>query len=96
MRPQNVAKLIGIAILIFIVVIIAATSTYVVEPGSRGVEVTLGQVSPVFKPQGFGFKKPFVTTIVPVMIKRKTKIRRLPRPVCGARWACSRPARRPQ
>lgn len=57
MRPQNVAKLIGIAILIFIVVIIAATSTYVVEPGSRGVEVTLGQVSPVFKPQGFGFKK---------------------------------------
>ncbi len=73
MRPQNVAKLIGVAILIFIVVIVAATSTYVVEPGSRGVEVTLGQVSPVFKPQGFGFKKPFVTTIVPVMIKQQTR-----------------------
>lgn len=73
MRPQNTAKLIGIAILIFIVVIVAATSSYVVEPGSRGVEVTLGQVSPVFKPQGFGFKKPFITTIVPVMIKQQTR-----------------------
>ena len=68
MRPQNTAKLIGIAILIFIVVIVAATSSYVVEPGYRGVEVTLGQVSPVFRPQGFGFKKPFITTIVPVMM----------------------------
>lgn len=73
MRPQNTAKLIGIAILIFIVVIVAATSSYVVEPGYRGVEVTLGQVSPVFRPQGFGIKKPFVTTIVPVMIKQQTR-----------------------
>ncbi len=73
MRPQNAAKLIGTAILIFIIVIIAATSSYVVEPGYRGVEVTLGQVSPVFRPQGFGFKKPFVTTIVPVMIKQQTR-----------------------
>jgi prohibitin 2 len=37
------------------------------------VEVTLGKVSPVFKPQGFGFKTPFVTTIVPVTIKQQTR-----------------------
>jgi prohibitin 2 len=73
MSPSTVAKLIGIAIIIFIAVIVISGGTYVVEPGYRGVEVTLGQVAPVFRPQGFGFKKPFVTTIVPVMIKQQTR-----------------------
>ena len=72
MRPQNVALLIGVAIIIFVVALVASTSTYVVQPGYRGVEVTLGQVSPVFRPQGFGFKKPFMTTIVPVIVKQQT------------------------
>ncbi len=73
MSASTIARLIGIAVLIFIAVIIISSSSYVVEPGSRGVEVTLGQVSPIFKPQGFGFKKPFITTIVPVMIKQQTR-----------------------
>jgi prohibitin 2 len=73
MSASTLAKLIGTAILIFIVIIAISSSSYVVEPGSRGVEVTLGQVSPVFKPQGFGFKKPFITTIVPVTIKQQTR-----------------------
>lgn len=73
MRTSSVAKLIGGAIVIFIIVIAISSSTYVVEPGNRGVEVTMGQVSPVFRPQGFGFKKPFITTIVPVMVKQQTR-----------------------
>jgi prohibitin 2 len=73
MKTQTVAKLIGVAILIFVLVIAASTSTYVVEPGFRGVEVTLGKVSPVFKPQGFGYKTPFITTIVPVPIRQQTR-----------------------
>ena len=73
MSPSTIGKLIGIAILIFVLVIAISSSSYVVEPGYRGVEVTLGQVSPVFRPQGFGFKKPFVTTIVPVMVKQATR-----------------------
>jgi prohibitin 2 len=73
MRPQTVAKLIGVAILIFVVIIFAATSTYVVQPGFRGIEVTLGKVSPAFKPEGFGYKTPLVTTIVPVTIRQQTK-----------------------
>ncbi len=72
MRPQNVATLIGVAIIIFVIILVVSTSTYVVQPGYRGVEVTMGQVSPGFRPQGFGFKKPFITTIVPVMIKQQT------------------------
>src|SRR5476651_2105888 len=73
MKSQTVAKLIGVAILIFVIVIAASTSTYVVEPGYRGIEVTLGKVSPVFKPQGFGYKTPFITTIVPVPIRQQTR-----------------------
>ncbi len=73
MRAQTIAKLIGVAILIFVVIIAASTSTYVVEPGFRGVEVTLGKVSPVFKPEGFGYKTPFITRIVPITIRQQTK-----------------------
>ena len=73
MRAQTVAKLIGVAIIIFAIVIAASTSSYIVQPGERGVEVTLGKVSPVFKPEGFGFKTPFITSIVPVTIRQQTK-----------------------
>jgi prohibitin 2 len=73
MRAKTIAKLIGIAILIFVVIIAASTSTYVVQPGYRGVEVTLGKVSPVFKPEGFGYKTPFITTVVPVLIRQQTR-----------------------
>src|SRR5471030_524895 len=73
MKAQTVAKLIGVAILIFVIVIALSTSSYVVQPGYRGVEVTLGKVSPVFKPEGFGFKTPLITTIVPVTIRQQTR-----------------------
>src|SRR5450432_4326599 len=73
MQPQTVSKLIGVAIVIFILVLAGANSSYVVQPGTRGVEVTLGKVSPVFKPEGFGFKTPFITTIVPVTIRQQTR-----------------------
>ena len=42
MRAETTAKLIGVAILIFILVIAASSASYVVQPGYRGVEVTLG------------------------------------------------------
>jgi prohibitin 2 len=73
MRAQTIAKLIGVAIIIFVVIIAASTSSYIVQPGYRGVEVTLGKVSPVFKPEGFGFKSPFITMIVPVLIRQQTR-----------------------
>lgn len=73
MRAQNIAKLVGVAIIIFVVIIAVSSGSYVVQPGYRGVEVTLGKVSPVFKPEGFGLKAPFVTTVVPVMIRQQTR-----------------------
>lgn len=72
MSPQNIARLIGGAILLFCVVIMAASGTYVVHPGFRGVQVTMGKVSPAFKPEGFGLKAPLITTIHPVSIRQQT------------------------
>jgi prohibitin 2 len=72
MNPQATAKLIGVAILIFVVVIMASSGTYVIQPGYRGVEVTLGKVSPAFKPEGFGLKAPFITQIEPISIRQQT------------------------
>jgi len=72
MTPYTVGKLIGGAVLIFVLIVAAASSTYVVDPGHRGVEVTLGKVSPGFKPEGFGFKAPFVTTVAPQLIRQQT------------------------
>ncbi|HKS38867.1 MAG TPA: prohibitin family protein [Verrucomicrobiae bacterium] len=72
MSPQTVGKLIGGAILIFILIVAGSSATYVVEPGFRGVEVTLGKVSQVAKAEGFGFKLPFITRIVPVTIRQQT------------------------
>lgn len=66
-------KLIGVGILIFVMIIVASTSTYTVDPGFRGIEITLGQVSPLFKPEGFGFKKPFITHIEKVPVRQITK-----------------------
>jgi prohibitin 2 len=72
MNSRTIARLIGVALLIFAIVIMAASGTYVVQPGHRGVEVTMGKVSPSFKAEGFGLKAPFITTVLPVSIRQQT------------------------
>lgn len=72
MSPKNIARLVGVALLVFVVVIMASSGTYVVHPGYRGVEVTMGRVSSTFKPDGFGFKAPFATRIIPISIRQQT------------------------
>jgi len=72
-EPRTIKRLIGGAILVFVAVVLAASTTYVVQPGYRGVEVTLGTVSPGFKPEGFGFKQPFVTQVIPISIRQQTR-----------------------
>ena len=72
MNPKTILGLIAGAIVIFILVVGGSAATYVVEPGHRGVEVMLGRVAPGFKPEGFGFKLPFVTRIVPQLIRQQT------------------------
>lgn len=71
--PEIVKRLIGGVIIIFAVVVLAASASYVVQPGFRGVAVTLGTVSPEFKPEGFGFRKPFLTHIQQISIRQQTR-----------------------
>ncbi len=72
MSPRTITRLISGAVVIFVLIIAASSSTYVVQPGYCGVQVTLGKVSPVFKPEGFGFKLPFITSVVPQSIRQQT------------------------
>lgn len=72
MPPKQIASLVGGALVIFTLIIAVTSATYVVDPGTRGVEVTLGKVSAVPKPEGFGFKIPFITTITPQIIRQQT------------------------
>jgi prohibitin 2 len=74
--PVLLRRLLGTAILLFAITILAASATYVVQPGFRGVAVTLGTVSPGFKPEGFGLKQPFLTHIQQISIRQQT--RRMP------------------
>jgi prohibitin 2 len=71
--PPHLGKLIGIALLVFVAVIVTSAGTYVVQPGYRGVAVTLGKVSPDFKPEGFGFRQPFLTHIEHVSVRQQTR-----------------------
>ncbi|OFZ20814.1 MAG: hypothetical protein A2X94_04660 [Bdellovibrionales bacterium GWB1_55_8] len=74
---KNDAKIlqryIAVAVLAFILIILAFGGTYIVEPGHRGVLVTMGRVSPHFAPEGFGLKAPLITTVLPVSIRQKTQ-----------------------
>ena len=72
MPPKTIAKLVGGAVLIFLLILAGSSATYVVEPGFRGVQVTLGKVSPIAKAEGFGFKAPFITEIMPISIRQQT------------------------
>ena len=69
----NFARWIGILIAIFAVIIINAASTFVVDPGTRGIKVTLGKVTEQSLPEGFGFKTPFITSIVPISVRQQTQ-----------------------
>ena len=72
MNANTVAGWIGGAVLIFVLILAGSSATYVVEPGHRGVQVTLGRVAPDFKPEGFGFKLPFITRVESVAIRQQT------------------------
>jgi prohibitin 2 len=70
---HTVRNIILVAITIFIVLILGFSSTFIVEPGHRGILVTMGKVSQKIEREGFGFKSPFITTVIPVSIRQRTQ-----------------------
>lgn len=71
--PKNLQKAIALGIAIFILMILAFGGTFIIPPGHRGILVTMGKVSPVFAPEGFGMKSPLITDVIPVSIRQQTK-----------------------
>jgi len=73
MQRSTIAAIVTGAVLLFVLVILLSSGSYVVEPGTRGIKVTLGKATDQFLSEGFGWKAPFVTTIVPVNIRQQTQ-----------------------
>ena len=65
-------NLLLVAVLLFAAFLVLSASTYVVDPGTRGIKVMLGKAGDAFLPEGFGFKAPFVTHIVALNVKQRT------------------------
>jgi len=74
MNPNSVVKAAVGAVLLLVLVFGASSATYVVEPGHRGVMVTLGRVSAAFKPEGFGLKMPFISRVEQQLVRQQTEL----------------------
>ncbi|MBF0361007.1 MAG: prohibitin family protein [Oligoflexia bacterium] len=61
-----------VGIVIFVLIILLFSSSFIIEPGHRGVLVTMGKVSPAFAPEGFGLKAPLITTVIPISVRQQT------------------------
>lgn len=70
--PAYLPRLLAAAAVLFVLVLLGATGSYIVPPGHRGVKVTLGRAAEQFLPEGFGFKLPLVTRVVPISVRQRT------------------------
>lgn len=69
MSPKHVA----ILVVGFLGFILLSSSMYVVQPGERGIKVTLGMMNDQFVGPGAGLKLPFITEIRRVTVKQDTR-----------------------
>lgn len=69
--PNALPKILAIAVVLF-VVLFFFSSYYIVNPGHRGVLVTLGSVSQDFKNEGLGFKIPLISKVIEFPVKQIT------------------------
>lgn len=61
-----------LVIVLVVLIVLMISGTFIIPPGHRGILITMGKVSPVFAPEGFGFKLPFVTTVMPVSVRQQS------------------------
>jgi prohibitin 2 len=71
-QGNGIPKAVPVAVVLVLLLVLVGSSVYVVDPGNRGVKVTLGKVSPGFLPEGFGFKLPFISKVHEVMVRQRT------------------------
>lgn len=73
MNEKFQAKLVVLGVAGLVAVVLVMGSAFTIPPGHRGVLVTMGKVSPVFAPEGFGFKAPLITDVLPISVRQQTK-----------------------
>ncbi len=73
-RHQEILGLpVGVfAALVILLLLVLVQSFEIVQPGYRGVSVTLGKVDPNFRGEGLNFKMPFVETVYQIPVKQIT------------------------
>jgi prohibitin 2 len=62
-----------LAIIAFLAVIVVYSSFFVVQPGNRGIVVTLGKTHPTAQPEGVGFKTPMMSQLYQVSIRQQSE-----------------------
>jgi len=70
---QMTPKIFAFLVASLIVLLTLFSGCYVVQPGMRGVKVTLGNLDENFIPPGPGLKLPFVTHVEKVSVKQETR-----------------------
>ncbi len=74
MNSKHFRQYVLIGIMAFLILVCVFSASFIIPPGNRGVLVTMGKVSAMFAPEGFGFKPPFITNVLPISIRQQTKI----------------------
>ena len=72
----DVLRYAGLAVLAIVLLaafVTAMCSFKTVDPGNRGVKVTLGKVSPSFVGEGLTWKMPYLTSIYTVSVRQDTR-----------------------
>lgn len=69
----SIGKLLVISVIVISVMLFMFGGFSIVNPGDRGIKVTLGKVNPEFLPEGLSFKLPFVSKVVSMSVQQQTK-----------------------
>lgn len=69
---MNITTIVSVGLAGFAALILLPGSCSVIDPGHRGVSVTLGKVDPEAKGEGFILKKPWIEKIIEFPIQQQT------------------------
>ena len=71
MNPFKVGGSVAVGLLVLIGLL---GSFYVIDPGERGIVVTMGKVPATFSTEGLGFKTPFASSVIRVSVRQQTQV----------------------
>lgn len=72
-QRSNPLKAIGLGLGAFFGFMLLMGSFYVIQPGERGIVVTMGKVSTIQSGEGLGLKLPMVSSVIRVGVRQQTE-----------------------